>query len=49
VITGYSSEATAIEAINLGVAGYLTKPFRVPRILAATARALGEPIPVAEA
>lgn len=49
VITGYSSEASAIEAINLGVAGYLTKPFRVPRILAATARALGEPIPVAEA
>ena len=49
VITGYSSEATAIEAINLGVAGYLTKPFRVPRILAATARALGEPIPVSEA
>ena len=49
VITGYSSEATAIEAINLGVAGYLTKPFRVPRILAATARALGEPIPAAEA
>lgn len=49
VITGYSSEATAIEAINLGVAGYLTKPFRLPRILAATARALGEPVPVAEA
>jgi excisionase family DNA binding protein len=49
IITGYSSEATAIEAINLGVAGYLTKPFRVPRILAATARALGEPIPIAEA
>jgi excisionase family DNA binding protein len=49
VITGYSTEAAAIEAINLGVAGYLTKPFRLPRILAATARALGEPIPIAEA
>lgn len=49
VITGYSSEATAIEAINLGVAGYLTKPFRLPRILAATARALGEPVPIADA
>jgi len=49
VITGYSTEAAAIEAINLGVAGYLTKPFRLPRILAATARALGEPVPVAEA
>jgi excisionase family DNA binding protein len=49
IITGYSTEASAIEAINLGVAGYLTKPFRLPRILAATARALGEPGPVAEA
>ena len=48
-ITGYSTEASAIEAINLGVAGYLTKPFRLPRILAATARALGEPLPTAEA
>lgn len=48
IITGYSTEASAIEAINLGVAGYLTKPFRLPRILAATARALGEPVPVAE-
>lgn len=42
VITGYSTEATAIEAINLGVAGYLTKPFRVPRVLAVAAKALGE-------
>jgi excisionase family DNA binding protein len=45
IITGYSTEASAIEAINLGVAGYLTKPFRLPRILAAAARALGEPVP----
>lgn len=49
IITGYSTEASAIEAINLGVAGYLTKPFRLPRILAAAARALGEPVPAAEA
>lgn len=42
IITGYSSEASAIEAINLGVQGYLTKPFRVPRVLAAAAKALGE-------
>jgi excisionase family DNA binding protein len=49
IITGYSTEASAIEAINLGVAGYLTKPFRLPRILAAAARALGEPMPTAEA
>jgi excisionase family DNA binding protein len=48
VITGYSTEASAIEAINLGVSGYLTKPFRLPRILAAAARALGEPVPAAE-
>ena len=45
IITGYSSEASAIEAINLGVQGYLTKPFRVPRVLAAAAKALGEPAP----
>src|SRR5215211_3419330 len=42
VVTGYSTEASAIEAINLGVQGYLTKPFRVPRVLAAAAKALGE-------
>jgi excisionase family DNA binding protein len=42
IITGYSSEASAIEAINLGVQGYLTKPFRVPRVLAAASKALGE-------
>ena len=48
IITGYSTEASAIEAINLGVAGYLTKPFRLPRILAAAARALGEPMPTTE-
>ena len=48
IITGYSTEASAIEAINLGVTGYLTKPFRLPRILAAAARALGEPVPANE-
>jgi excisionase family DNA binding protein len=42
IITGYSTEASAIEAVNLGVSGYLTKPFRVPRVLAAAAKALGE-------
>lgn len=49
VITGYSTEASAIEAINLGVSGYLTKPFRLPRVLAVTAKALGEPAPAADA
>jgi ActR/RegA family two-component response regulator len=48
IITGYSTEASAIEAINLGVSGYLTKPFRLPRILAAAARALVEPVPTAD-
>ena len=45
IITGFSTEASAIEAINLGVSGYLTKPFRLPRIVSAAARALGEPVP----
>ncbi len=42
IITGFSTEASAIEAVNLGVSGYLTKPFRVPRVLATAAKALGE-------
>jgi excisionase family DNA binding protein len=42
IITGYSTEASAIEAVNLGVSGYLTKPFRVPQVLNAAAKALGE-------
>jgi excisionase family DNA binding protein len=42
IITGFSTEASAIEAINLGVSGYLTKPFRVPKVLATAAKALGE-------
>lgn len=41
IITGFSTEVSAIEAVNLGVAGYLTKPFRVPQVLAAAAKALG--------
>ena len=41
VITGYSSESTAIEALNLGVAGYLTKPFGTTQVRAAAAKALG--------
>jgi excisionase family DNA binding protein len=43
IITGFSTESTAIEAVNLGVAGYLRKPFRVPEVLAAAAKALGTP------
>src|SRR5258705_13549233 len=43
IITGFSTESSAIEAVNLGVAGYLTKPFRVPQVLAAASKALGPP------
>ena len=42
IITGYSTEMAAIEAVNLGVSGYLTKPFRLPQILAAASKAIGE-------
>jgi excisionase family DNA binding protein len=42
IITGFSTESAAIEAANLGVAGYLTKPFRVSKVLEVTAKALGE-------
>jgi excisionase family DNA binding protein len=41
IITGFSSESSAIEAVNLGVKGYLTKPFRVAQVLAAAANAMG--------
>ena len=41
IITGFSTESSAIEAVNLGVAGYLTKPFRVPQVLEAAPKALG--------
>jgi len=42
IITAYSTETSAIEAINLGVSGYLTKPFRITKILSTAAKALGE-------
>ena len=42
IITGHSSESAAIEAVNLGVVGYLRKPFRIPHVLTTVARALGE-------
>jgi excisionase family DNA binding protein len=41
IITGFSTESSAIEAVNLGVAGYLTKPFHVPQVIAAAAKAMG--------
>ena len=42
IVTAFSSEASAVEAANLGVAGYLTTPFTTARVLSATSRALGE-------
>ena len=41
IITRHSTEASAIEAINLGVSGYLTKSFRLPRVRDLTVRAFG--------
>jgi len=43
IITGFSSESSAIEAVNLGVTGYLQKPFLVPEVLEAARKALGVP------
>lgn len=43
VITGFSTEASAIEAVNLGVTGYLVKPFHASEVLADAARAIGVP------
>jgi excisionase family DNA binding protein len=42
IVTGFSSESSAIQAVNLGVVGYLVKPFRIPHVLGAVAKALGE-------
>jgi excisionase family DNA binding protein len=38
VVTGYPSQSTAIDAVNLGVDGYLTKPIRAIDLLVAAAR-----------
>ncbi len=40
IVTAHSSEAAAIEALNFGVAGYLTKPSRPAEIAATAARVL---------
>jgi len=42
IITGFLTETSAIEAANLSVAGYLIKPFKVPKVLSFTSKALGE-------
>lgn len=44
VLTGYGSIATALEAVRLGAAHYLTKPADVEEILAAFGRASGDDV-----
>jgi len=45
IITGHSTEASAIEALNLGVTGYFLKPLRPQRFISIAARCLGQPEP----
>lgn len=40
IVTAHSTETAAIEALNLGVAGYLRKPCRAAELVAAAARLL---------
>ena len=40
IVTGHSNETAAIEALNLGVAGYLVKPSRATEIAATAARVI---------
>jgi excisionase family DNA binding protein len=40
IVTGYPSQSSAIDAVNIGVNGYITKPFRPMDVLIAAARAL---------
>lgn len=49
VLTGYSSIATAVEAIKLGAVHYLCKPADADEILAALSKQVGDPeTPLAE-
>ncbi|HEX5069809.1 MAG TPA: response regulator [Vicinamibacterales bacterium] len=41
IITAVPSQSSAIDAVNLGVSGYLTKPFRMPQMLSVIAKAAG--------
>jgi excisionase family DNA binding protein len=43
IVTGFSTESSAIDAVNLGVSAYLTKPFGKSQVVAAAAKALGTP------
>lgn len=42
IITGYASEEVPLEAIELGVCGYVLKPFDLDRFIIAVKKALGE-------
>ena len=44
VLTGYGSIATAVEAVKLGAAHYLSKPADADDVLAAFARVDGQPL-----
>ncbi|MFT4625184.1 MAG: two-component system response regulator RegA [Myxococcota bacterium] len=44
VLTGYGSIATAVDAVRLGAANYLTKPADTDMVLAALARADAAPL-----
>ena len=46
VLTGYGSIATAVEAVRLGAAEYLTKPAEVDQIVAALTRSAPAAAPV---
>jgi two-component system response regulator RegA len=48
VLTGYGSIATAVEAVRLGAAEYLTKPADVDQIVAAFKGSAGPSTPVEE-
>jgi len=48
IVTAFPSQSSAIEAVNLGVDGYLTKPFLPMDVLIATARALNPDLSISQ-
>lgn len=48
IVTGFPSQSSAIDAVNLGVDGYLTKPFLPMDVLIATARALNPDLSITQ-
>jgi two-component system response regulator RegA len=49
MVTGYGSIANTVEAMRLGAVGYISKPVDADEILAAFARAAGEPSKTSDA